>query len=125
MSGNNDKHEGQDSKNRRSDKVHIDKTVPIFQIGSFLLTLIIAAITMTNWADGEHAETNNQIAETNKQVAINAAVIISEKEAKQQDRKVTMRFYTSIENKVSSIEHIMIKRDERINNFMIEMAKKR
>lgn len=103
-------------KERREDRVSIDKRFPIFQIASFLLGLVITAATVTNWSSGEHAETN-------KQVAINSARIDAESEARGQDRALTMQFYSSIESKVSSIEHMMIRKEKKADDFMMEVLK--
>ena len=103
--------------NRREEKTHLEKGIPIYTIISAFLAVGIAIAGLTNWADSEHAATN-------KQVAINTAVIASEKEAKERDRKVQMRFYTSIEREVTDIKQLMIKRDDKINDFMIKVLEK-
>lgn len=111
-------------KDRRYEKTHIEKGIPVYPMISAAIAVLVVVVGLTNWAGNQHAKTNLSIVENNKRIAINAGVIASEKETREQDRKVTMRFYTSIEREVTDIKRLMIKRDDKINDFMIKVLEK-
>lgn len=116
------RNKGRKMNERREDKPHINKE---FNPYNFIQILILAAGSVASvilWANEIHAQTDREIAVTNKQVAINRSKIEAAEKSNERERRTQERFYKIIEDKVTSIERLMIKKDDKLNRLIEKMA---
>lgn len=100
--------------NRREDRTHIEKGIPIYPMIMGTIAIIGSIVGITQWANSEHSDTNTR-------VAINETAITAIKETAERDRELQIRFYDSIETKVGNIEDLIRKRDDQVHNFLLEL----
>jgi len=97
-------------------------------MATIVITLLTSAVGVTDWTGAEHAELSREISSTNRQVALNVAMIAESRVRENQDREERTRFYAGIDSKVSHIIDLMIRRedkvDEKLADFMEKVVKR-